>query len=70
MKLKDALSDLADISIEPHGAFSSQITFRQDQISLVSLLSKIQPKLEVEDFKVREMDMESVIHKVYSGALA
>lgn len=67
--IRKALSELPELQVETFGTFSSQITFKQEDISLVSLLGRLQPHLDITDFRVKEMDMESVVHKVYSGAL-
>ena len=43
-----------------------EVSFNQETVGLVSLLADIQSKISVQDFTLRDMDMEQVIHRVYS----
>ncbi|NRB79838.1 MAG: ATP-binding cassette domain-containing protein [Saccharospirillaceae bacterium] len=46
-----------------------KITFKQENITLIKLLEIMQQQLKFSDFKVQELDMETVISRVYEGAL-
>ncbi|MFT5083900.1 MAG: ABC-type uncharacterized transport system ATPase subunit, partial [Lentisphaeria bacterium] len=67
--LKPLLSAQENIKIASHGEVSTQIVFKQDEIALVDLIGQVQKLMHFSDFKVQEMEMETVIHKVYEGAL-
>ncbi|BCD99969.1 ABC transporter ATP-binding protein [Marinicellulosiphila megalodicopiae] len=46
-----------------------KITFKQENIPLIKVLEILQNKIKFSDFKVQELDMETVITRVYDGAL-
>ena len=66
--IKQLFAEYEDTEIEKDGA-QLKITFKQENIALIKVLEIIQAQLKFSDFKVQELDMETVISRVYDGAL-
>jgi len=66
--LNQLLGQYEDTEIECEGE-QIKVTFKQENIALIKVLEIIQQNLKFSDFKVQELDMETVISRVYEGAL-
>ena len=69
LQLTEAFPCKNEILIEWQSEGWLDITLNQDEVQLLDVLNYLMTTYSIRDIKIEEMDMETVIRKVYEGAL-